>query len=363
MVTVDATRTRTSVEAQRRGLIPAARLVAIALAGVAAAVSAASVADDDFAADLAAAMGQTLAAAAHLTRLLNWPVVALLSVVSVVHYLAAATAARAAAGVRLPHRELFAAQFAASAANRLTPAGLGGAGVLGRFLSRRGGLSAAQSTAAVSSLAALGALSDVAAFAVLLAGAATFGVSGAAAEVPHLLAQLAALMPFTSNPIVGSCAGVLVIAAATTLLVFRRARPTGWSARAASALGSFASAVATLVRHPARVTSLALASAATTVALAGGFAAAAVMGPTHLAVTEVVPLMIGYMVAAAAGNAIPTPGGIGATDAAFVGVLIAAHASAGPALAVVITFRVVTFWLPALIGLATARHLRRTGAL
>jgi uncharacterized membrane protein YbhN (UPF0104 family) len=367
MVTIDAASappSRVAEVARRRGIAPARlMLILLAVLGAGASIAVTPAIDGDSAADAAGAIERGVAAVSHVATLISWPLVAALAVASIVHYLAAAAAARAAAGVSLPSGELFAAQFAASAANRLTPAGLGGAGVLARFLTRRGGLTATQSTAAVSSLAAFGGLSDVAAFAILTAGAAAFGVTGAAAEVPHLVAQLISWVPFATSPTVLIALAGVVLGAAAAAVLSKRARPAGWGAKAVGTTRGFAASVATLLRHPRRLTMLAGASAATTLILASGFAAAAVLGPTHLAVATAVPLMIGYMVAAAAGNAVPTPGGIGTTDAAFVGVLIAAHASPGSALAVVVTFRVITFWLPALIGLATAHHLRRAGAL
>jgi uncharacterized membrane protein YbhN (UPF0104 family) len=73
--------------------------------------------------------------------------------------------------------------------------------------------------------------------------------------------------------------------------------------------------------------------------------------------------MIGYMIASAASNALPTPGGIGTADAALTGVLLAAHVPAGNALATVFAFRLLSFWVPALIGLCALAPLRRRGAL
>jgi uncharacterized membrane protein YbhN (UPF0104 family) len=43
--------------------------------------------------------------------------------------------------------------------------------------------------------------------------------------------------------------------------------------------------------------------------------------------------------------------------------LVTAGVPAGHALADVLVFRVITFWLPALVGLLAARQLRRVGAL
>lgn len=289
-----------------------------------------------------------------------WPVMAALVAVSAFHYLAAAVAARAVAGVRLPWGELVMAQLAASAANRVTPAGLGGGGVLARYMARRGGLEPAQAIAAVTALAVLGAIADVIAFVLLVGAGAIFGLAGAATEVPLLLSRIVALVPFghPTGTVLALVGALLVIG---VLILVRLPRST--TERVAKALQSFVRAVRDLAHHPGRIAALMGASAGTTLILAVGFALAAVAGPASLAMVDFGALMIGYMVASAASNALPTPGGIGTADAALVGVLLAAGASAGPALATVLAFRLVTFWAPAASGIGFAHILRRRGAL
>ncbi|MDT4917631.1 MAG: hypothetical protein QOH89_2331 [Pseudonocardiales bacterium] len=308
-------------------------------------------------ADLSGAWRWCASAVAGLT----WPVIGCLVAVSIVHYVAAAAASRAAAGVRLPVAELIAMQFTASAANRLTPAGIGGAGVIARYLTRRGQLAPAEAAAAVSSLALLGGLADVAAFAVVVGAGTVFGLAGAATEVPMLLSRLIGLVPVPVSwwryAVLGIGVGVALTVAIPPIRHSTAVR------RGRFAAGQFIHAVATLIRRPRRLATLMGASAATTLVLAAGFAAAAVVGPTALSPAGFAALMIGYMVASAAGNAVPTPGGIGTADAALAGVLLAAHATAAAALATVLAFRIVTFWVPALAGVALARPLRRRGAL
>jgi len=319
--------------------------------------------DRDCATDIAAALGRAISSTAGFAARVSWLLVAALAVVSVLHYVAAAAASRAAAGAWMPPKELLAVQLAASAANRLTPAGLGGAGVLGRFFMRRGGLSGAQSGAAVSSLTALGGLADVGAFAVLVATSVTLGVGGAGTEVTLLVRRLLAIVPGMHSPGTVVVVVLTIGLASAVLCIALRGTRTTMRARVAGAIAGFATSVGALLRHPMRVAALMGASAATTLMLAAGFSSAAVLGPTHVPAAAIIPMMIGYMAAAAAGNAVPTPGGIGTTDAAFVAVLVAAHASAGAALVSVITFRVITFWAPATIGILAARTLRRAGAL
>jgi uncharacterized membrane protein YbhN (UPF0104 family) len=317
--------------------------------------------DRDAPADWAEAAGAALHWCASMLSALTWPVTGMLVVLSLFHYLASAGASRAAAGVGLPFRELFAAQFTASAANRLTPAGLGGAGVIGRFLVRRGGLAPAEATAAVSALGVLGALADVAVFGVLIGLGCVFGLAGAGAEVPALLSRLRSLVPIPgSNWRWLLLATGLMAAAVVALPSVRRSDQVR---RATAGAARFGTTVRVLLAHPGRLAALMGASGGTTVALALGFAGTAVLGPTALPIAGFGALMIGYMVASAAGNALPTPGGIGTADAALVGVLLAAGAGAGAAVATVLAFRIVTFWAPAVVGLALARPLRRAGAL
>jgi uncharacterized membrane protein YbhN (UPF0104 family) len=317
--------------------------------------------DRDSSADYATAISAAVGWLSTLLSVLSWPVVGALVAVCAVHYAAAAVASRAAAGARLPWRQLLAVQLTASAANRLTPAGLGGAGVIGRFLMRRGGLASAQAAASVTALAVLGGLADVGAFGLMVGAGLVFGLAGAQAEVPVLLSRLTSLVPLTGTVSrVVAASGFIVVAAIAAVPTVRRSR---LARRLRDGAVGYGRVVATLMRHPARVAALMGASAMTTLTLAAGFALAAVVGPANLPAGAVGALMIGYMVASAAGNALPVPGGIGTADAALVAVLLAAGATAGPALATVVAFRLVTFWAPAVVGAFAARSLRRAGAL
>ena len=289
---------------------------------------------------------------------LTWPMMACLVVVSAAHYIAAAVSTRAAAGVPLPFGELVAAQYAATAANRLTPVGLGGATMVGRFLVRRGRLQPAQALAAVSAVAVLGVAADVLAFALLIGVGTALGVSGASGEVPLLASKLTALAPAAGVvwAIVGAIALTLAAVAATS-------RARRFAARIAPAVRTYANSLAALIVRPRRVATLMAASASTTVLLAVGFAGAATLGRAGLPLRLFGALMIGYMVAAAAGNALPAPGGIGTADAAFVGVLVAAGLPVAHALSAVLAFRLMTSWAPAAVGALLVRPLRRRGAL
>lgn len=76
------------------------------------------------------------------------------------------------------------------------------------------------------------------------------------------------------------------------------------------------------------------------------------------------PTVIGvYLVSSAVGSVAPTPGGLGAVEAALLGGLTATGVPVAAALAAVLAFRVVTFWLPAPVGWLAFVQLQRRQAI
>ena len=66
-----------------------------------------------------------------------------------------------------------------------------------------------------------------------------------------------------------------------------------------------------------------------------------------------------YLVASAVASAAPTPGGLGAIEAALVGGLVAAGLETAVAVPAVLLFRLATFWVPILPGWLSFRWLQR----
>ncbi len=66
-----------------------------------------------------------------------------------------------------------------------------------------------------------------------------------------------------------------------------------------------------------------------------------------------------YLVGSAVASAAPTPGGLGAIEAALVGGLVAAGLETAVAVPAVLLFRLATFWLPILPGWLSFRWLQR----
>ncbi|MCP3821570.1 flippase-like domain-containing protein [Streptomyces sp. A3M-1-3] len=70
-----------------------------------------------------------------------------------------------------------------------------------------------------------------------------------------------------------------------------------------------------------------------------------------------------FLAGNALGSAAPTPGGVGAVEAALIAGLIAVGLEKEIAVPAVLLFRLMTFWLPVLPGWLSFNHLTRKGAL
>jgi uncharacterized membrane protein YbhN (UPF0104 family)/tRNA A-37 threonylcarbamoyl transferase component Bud32 len=70
-------------------------------------------------------------------------------------------------------------------------------------------------------------------------------------------------------------------------------------------------------------------------------------------------LVVVYLVASTVGSAAPTPGGLGAVEAALVGGLTTTGVPVAAALTAVLAFRTATFWLPAPVGWIALVALQR----
>ncbi|MBR8743206.1 TIGR00374 family protein [Nocardiopsis sp. MG754419] len=92
------------------------------------------------------------------------------------------------------------------------------------------------------------------------------------------------------------------------------------------------------------------------------FSVLAFAGPEN--VPSLVAVAVVFLAGNAIGSAAPTPGGLGAVEAALIGGLTAvAGVPAGVALPAVLLFRVLTFWFPVLPGWASFSHLQRREAI
>src|SRR5205085_11576925 len=109
-----------------------------------------------------------------------------------------------------------------------------------------------------------------------------------------------------------------------------------------------------LAREPKRLVIIVLGCAATTLGMALTlWASIEAFGGDTTFVTVTVVTMIGGTLASAA----PTPGGVGAVEAALIGGLAAFGVSPAVAVPSVLLYRVLTCWLPVFIGWPVMRWL------
>ena len=325
-------------------------LVGVALLLLVSAILSAQAVDTDTGYDL---LGLGRAVGVDLARL-RWQFTAAVVALAGLHYGATALATRAASGLQLPFGETILVQLAASAANRLSPAGIGGAAVNGRYFVKRG-LPVAGAVGAVIALNALGAVADLIVLAVLVLVGRQLGLSGAPTEITLLTSKLAAVVgPLHAWWTWLAISAIVLVALTAFRLSGQRLVGVGhrlWSP------------ITTLCHRPRSFVTLLSASGSTTLILAFAFVLSVPMVPGPPAHVGAGALLVGFMLGSAVGNAVPVPAGIGSTETALVTVLVSSGIPVPHAVEVVVIYRIITFWSPAAIGLLAARRLRRTGAL
>lgn len=272
----------------------------------------------------------------------SWTWLLVVGVLSSTTYLMAAFALIGAAGRRLAVGRTWAVQVAAAFTNRLVPAGLGGMGTNVRYLEAAGSPRPA-------ALAAVG-LNSVAGFLVHLVGVL--------AIVPLLGATSTRLrvrgpdLPDNWPILIGGL-GVLVVAGMIR-----------WGATlhrcASPSIRTAAASLLPILRRPGAAAALLGGSAGVTAGYTLALAASCRAFSVGLPLSTVAAVYLGGSALAAVA---PTPGGLGALEAALVAGLIAAGAPSGPSVAAVLSYRLVTYWLPVIPGFVAYRVLRRSGAL
>jgi undecaprenyl-diphosphatase len=234
---------------------------------------------------------------------------------------------------------LFATQVGSSFASKVAPAGLGGMALNIRFLQKQG-VEEPVAVSAVGLNTVAGLVGHLTLMLVFLvwAGSAAFR----AFHLPDPKWFLVALGG------IGVAAGLGV--AVPTLR--RRLVGTLWPIVRRALTG-----VADVLRHPTKVVSLLGGSMLVTTSYITAlyFSTQAFGGGLPLATVGAVYLVGGAIAAAA-----PTPGGLGAVEAALIAGLVAAGMSNTVAVPAVFLYRLCTFWVPILPGWACFTWLRRT---
>lgn len=268
----------------------------------------------------------------------GWMVVALL--LSVVTFVAAAWSLSGFVPEHLPLHRTILAQLAGSFATLVSPPTIGSIAINVRFL-QKAGLHPALAGASVGVAQVMAFVAHI----VLLFG---FGIA-AGTQADH-----------TFDPPQWVVVGVVVLAIVALALIavpavrrtiVKRVRPT---------LKEVIPRLITVVQRPLKL----IEGIGGILLLNGAFIGVlyacvlAFGGSMSLAVVAVV-----YLAGATLGQAAPTPGGLGAVEAALSAGLTAGGLDAGTAVSAVLLFRLVTFWLPTVPGYWAFNWLTKKGAL
>ena len=229
-------------------------------------------------------------------------------------------------------------QLASSFVSRIAPANTGSLAIGVRFL-QRSGIEPGAAAAAVG-------LCALAGFVIHLLLTVAFLAWVGTSEVGFSLPQADVL--FIVIAVALSASGLVV---GLVPALRRRVLPP-----LISQVRNAASAVADVLTDPLRVISLVYGSIGITMSFIVTLAASVSAFGGGVSFPEI---GAAYLVAAALGSAAPTPGGLGAVEAALVGALTGYGMPSGAAVSAVLTFRLVTYWLPMLPGWIMFQRMQR----
>ena len=241
---------------------------------------------------------------------------------------------------RLPFFRTLLAQVAGSFVTLVTPAAVGGATLNIRYLQRRK-IPAAVAAASVG-------VSQVVAFVLHVLLIVVFAaIAGTSAKEPIQPPQWAW---FVLAGLVAVALGVLAIPAGRRVL----------RARLSPMLGQVLPQLLDVAQHPRK--------------LASGIGGALLLSLCYIlclaacvaAFGRSVPIAkigVVYLTGSAIGSIVPTPGGLGAVEAALTAGLTAAGVPGAVAVSAVLLFRLLTFWLPVPFGWGALNYLERKQAL
>ena len=276
----------------------------------------------------------------HVLRVADWHWSAVALALSALTYAAAAASLSGFVADRLPYFRTLLAQLAGSFVTLVTPAAVGGATLNIRYLQRR------KVPAPVA--------------------AASVGVSQVVAFVLHILllvvfvalAGAVAKQPFSPPDWSYFVLAGLVVVAGVVL-----ALPAGRQllrARVAPTLGQVLPRLLEVAQQPRKLAEGVGGEVLLSLAYIGCLAACVQAFHGSVAIASIAVV---YLTGSALGSIIPTPGGLGAVEAALTAGLVAAGLHGTEAASAVLLFRLLTFWLPVPFGWAALNYLERQQAL
>ncbi len=268
----------------------------------------------------------------------RWAAVAM--TMSILTYVGATIVITSLAPVALRWIRTFQTQWASTFVSLVAPAAVGNIGTNSRYLQQSG----ASPAVAIASVGA----TQIFVFLSYLILVVVFGVITGQQQGPDLIPNTTVLLVVAGTATV---AATLLAIPATRRAIRSRVAPllsTTWPRLLESA------------RQPRRIAmGLGGALMLNLCYAAALFAAVSAYGGN----LEYATVGFVYLAAGAVGSAAPTPGGIGAVEAALAAGLSAAGLDGGTAVQSALLFRAVTFWIPMLPGWLSFGYLQRHGAL
>jgi glycosyltransferase 2 family protein len=269
----------------------------------------------------------------------HWGLVAL--ALSALTYVGAALELSGYVAQRLPFRRTMLAQLAGSFVTLVTPAAVGGATLNIRYLQRR-------KIPAPVAAASVG-VSQLVAFVLhILLLVVSIAIAGAAAKEPF--SPPPTWSYFVLAGLVVLALGVLAVPAGRRLL----------RARVQPIFGQVLPRLLEVAQQPRKLAEGIGGALLLTVAYI--FCLAACVQAFHGS-AAIASIAVVYLTGSALGSIIPTPGGIGAVEAALTAGLVAAGLHGTEAASSVLLFRLLTFWLPVPFGWAALSYLESKDAL
>jgi uncharacterized protein (TIRG00374 family) len=264
-----------------------------------------------------------------------------LLVLAMAPYFAGALSMLGAVPIQLPFMRTTTVMFAQSFLNRFTPANAGGMAMRVRYLQLQGLDGAVAATSIGLTSAASGVAQGVMIVVFLFWGGSADRFNDF--EMPDL------------GPIV---IVVLALGLLTSVIL-----ATTWGRRVArpwlrAVLGRITGTVRELARDPAKMSQLLGGAALDKLAKIVAFWLSIQAFDVDMSFPQAGAV---YMIANTVGSAVPTPGGVGGVEAALTAGLISVGVDSATAAAIVLFFRVLTFWLPTVPGYVLLRYSQRVG--
>jgi uncharacterized protein (TIRG00374 family) len=267
----------------------------------------------------------------------NWGWLAGCVVTSGLTYVAAAVGLLGGVSERLPFGATVEAQLASSFVNRVTPANVGGMALNVRFM-QKAGVPPAEAVTGMGLNVIAGAVIHIVLLVLFFAWAGRGGAGFSVPSSSKVLVVIAVLLA-----VIG-----IVIATRKGRHLVRKHVFGGVKRGLAS--------IALLARSPRRLLALFGGSLVVTLAYIVSLTCAANAFDAGVGIAEVGAVYLGSSILAAAA---PTPGGLGAMEAALVAGFTAIGMDGAIAVAVVLSYRFATYWLPILPGWIAFHLLER----